>query len=246
MQIHILNGDALKDQLGQKFQPYIVFRECMIDGPKESIEFELFWRERALFFQNFYQVSHDEYFDKARKELERLLEPSQITEINLWFEFDLFCLSNLWFLVQWLNQHRSLSKIFWVYPTHYKWSGFGSMTGEQFQLAFDQRKRLNPDDITFILNTWNAYRTNDLEKINSLVEKLPNSLVTMKEALKAATHFLNLSSDDHPQNILKGIIKKQISVSFGEIFNEFSSKHGVFGLGDLQIKLLLKKINWTT
>ena len=50
METNILNGDALIDRMeAAGFQPFIVCRECLIDGPASAGSISEFWHQRANF-----------------------------------------------------------------------------------------------------------------------------------------------------------------------------------------------------
>ena len=63
--IHILNGDSLSDQFpldlpGKTF----VFRECLIEGPKKSGEFDAFFASRATYLSDTYDPTIKERYSQ--------------------------------------------------------------------------------------------------------------------------------------------------------------------------------------
>lgn len=100
-QCHILNGDTLKEQFPTSISDdLIVMRECLVDGDISGNTLDELFKSRAIFIsENVPNCSKQDYFDKTVSEISKLLAISPGTEINLWFEEDLFCQVNFWFSV---------------------------------------------------------------------------------------------------------------------------------------------------
>src|SRR5437773_10519958 len=112
--LHLHNGDSVATTARRALLPgrHVAFRETFISGPvrpglrpKEWIE------ERARFIAGYY----GEHLLRTRNEI---LEQEQMLdavrgeeEIVLWFEHDLFCLTNFLYLLVRLTKARRLSAI---------------------------------------------------------------------------------------------------------------------------------------
>ena len=94
---HILNGDALAGSFADtKLEgEVIVFREALIDGDLGGNSLPEFWQTRTEYMQ----VEKNEYYASVVNEIEKILKAPGNSEFNLWFEYDLFCQVNLWFLL---------------------------------------------------------------------------------------------------------------------------------------------------
>jgi hypothetical protein len=114
---HVLNGDHLADQLRQTKinQDFIVCRECLIEGNVNAGNMADFWTMRAKFIADTYNVSTEEYFSKTVSEFEKLNHLPDNSEVCLWFENDLFCQTNMWFVISILANQPAL-KIFRIFP----------------------------------------------------------------------------------------------------------------------------------
>lgn len=91
-QFHILNGDSLKEILPANIQgEMIVARECLIDGNVEGKSLDDFFATRAKFISDNYEgSSKQDYYNKTVIEFQKIQAIPQESEINLWFEDDLF------------------------------------------------------------------------------------------------------------------------------------------------------------
>lgn len=92
-QIHILNGDSLKEQFQDEIQgDLIVMRECLVDGNTEGESLDELYKTRAHFISDSYgDFTPDDYFKKTVSEFEKIQSIQANSDINLWFEDELFC-----------------------------------------------------------------------------------------------------------------------------------------------------------
>jgi hypothetical protein len=98
MDVHILNGDALAGYFpfeGEK----IICRECLIDGPLYGRLPDDFFEIRAAYISDSFHVPAEDYFRNLKSEFDRLENIPHALSINVWFEHDLFCQANLWFML---------------------------------------------------------------------------------------------------------------------------------------------------
>ena len=94
---HILNGDCLDQRFpndldGEK----IIWRECLIDGPVSETNF---FESRTKFIQENFGETKEGYSEKVLNEFEKIKNIPQNADVYFWFEDDLFCQVNLWFLL---------------------------------------------------------------------------------------------------------------------------------------------------
>ena len=104
--VHILNGDALAATFRTSgiHGEVIVCRECFVDGPVSADNTDDFWTERAQFIQQDVDGDADEYFKNVKTEFDKISELNSDNDIFLWFEHDLFCQANMWFIISLLNR----------------------------------------------------------------------------------------------------------------------------------------------
>ena len=96
---HVLPGDSVAEEFkktnidGQT----IVCREALVAGPLDGENLDEFWDQRAKFILTEYGEDEIEYHEKVADPLNLLTELTPDDEVNLWFEYELFCSVHLWF-----------------------------------------------------------------------------------------------------------------------------------------------------
>lgn len=238
---HILNGDCLAVQLRQTKinQDFIVCRECLIDGNLHADNIADFWTIRAKFIADTYNVSTEEYFIKTVSEFEKLKNLLDNSEVCLWFENDLFCQTNMWFVISILANYPKL-KVFRVFPTIENnadtWKGFGIANAEKLEQAYYSKIQFTVDDIKLGKNLWTAYQNSDLDKLKRLAKSQSNCFEYLEEVCQAHIDRFPLDKSlGRPEKLVKEIIDNN-STDFQIVFLEFIDRAGIYGFGDLQIK----------
>ncbi|MFN8353902.1 MAG: hypothetical protein U0Y10_05645 [Spirosomataceae bacterium] len=244
--IHILNGDALYSQLLEAgvADECIICRECLVDGPTPQVDREAFWTVRANYLG---ETPDDKAFYHAfvKTELEKILALTATNEVNVWFENDLFCQVNLWFVLSLLAQLPQLPVVYRVFPIdrggQTSWRGFGRATPADLQQALGQRVRLEESDVQLGCKLWEAYRQGDglaltqLSKIPTVgFEQLP--AVVQAHLERFPTHGIG-----RPERVLKDIMQTK-GQDFGIVFTEFFNREGIYGFGDSQVKKLYDQL----
>src|SRR5688500_7090840 len=113
---NILNGDSLAYSFPDtKIEgDVIVVREGLIDGDLSGDNLHDFWQSRAKLIG----VTESEYHSKVVREFERIRNAPADSEFNLWFEYDLFCQVNMWFVISIINYLPIKKRIFAVYTSY--------------------------------------------------------------------------------------------------------------------------------
>lgn len=235
---HVLPGDSLVEEFQKtKIQgEVIVCRECLIVGEIGAETLPEFWEQRGRFILSEYGEDEIEYHDRVADELARLLDLDADDEVNLWFEYELFCSVNMWFCL-WLLSETG-AKVYRVEPIvrsdDEKWLGFGSLTADDLKTCFNSRTEFTADDIALGAALWNAYRKDDNAKLAELATSTSTSFPYLKEVCEAA-----IEKGTRPAEIIAEI-QFEGKTEFEDIFAEFTKRAGVYGFGDLQVKHLLE------
>jgi hypothetical protein len=244
---HILNGDCLADQLRptKMNQHFIVCRECLIEGDVVAANITEFWEIRARYFADSYSVSNDEYYSKTVNELEKLNNIPDNSEVCLWFENDLFCQVNMWFVISILSNNRTL-KVCRIFPVidDYSdvWKGFGRADVHQLQQAYDSKIQFTSGDIKLGKNLWMAFQNGNLEKLKHLSKSQSNCFGVLDEVCQAhIDRFPEDQSSGRPERLIQELIQTH-STDFNKVFSEFSEREGIYGFGDLQLKTIYDKL----
>jgi hypothetical protein len=243
----VLNGDCLAEQLKQTSinQNFIICRECLIEGDLQARYIADFWKIRAEFITKTYNASIEEYYKITVNEFEKLTNLPENTKVCLWFENDLFCQTNMWFVLYLLKEKQNI-QVFRVFPIIENksdiWKGFGIVNTENLEQAYASKIRFQQKDIDLGYHLWNAYQKNDLNKLKELSQESSDCFDHLEEVCQA--HIDRFPSDNtlgRPENMVKYILETQTK-EFQEVFSAFSEREGIYGFGDLQVKSIYERL----
>jgi len=247
---HILNGDCLAEQLAHSEHSgvrgnFIVCRESLVDGNVSAESWEEFWKARAEYISSTFQVSDDEYFSKTVKEFERIKNIPAGSEVCLWFENDLFCQVNMWFVISFLKKRDDLN-IFRIYPvidrTEDTWKGFGISDAKDLEQAYELKSGFAKNDLVLGTALWEAFKKKDFEKLLHLSKTISGCFQFLEEVCRAhVERFPAGKAISRPKKIMKEIIKNHPK-NFQQAFQEFSKMEGIYGFSDLQVKSIYDEL----
>ena len=238
---HILNGDCLKEQFPRALKgSQIVTRECLVDGPVEGKSWDDFFERRANFIsENYAETVRKDYYKITVSEFKKMLAIPENSEVTLWFEDDLFCQVNFWFVL-YLLKEKNL-QLFLVRPSEHSQYGFGKYDQKGLMELFQHRKRIQPN--TEIVKLWEYYKANDLQKLKDSANLLQNEFPFILLAVEA--HLARIPSENSvgkPKFTLQTIMDELQTKDFGKVFNEFNKRESIYGFGDLQVKRLFDEV----
>lgn len=240
MNIHILPGDSFVEIFKESEieGEIVVCRESFIEGKIEAENLQEFWEKRADFIRITYGESNEKYFDKVVSEFEKLNNHASDAEINLWFEYELFCQVNMWFCLYILR--GSKTAIYRISPIVQGekdiWKGFGKLHSEDLRRCYTNRVRFSKEDIQLGVELWEAYQKSDYENLEKLSKAESACFPYLKEVCKA-----EIEKSFRPKEVLKEITENGLT-DFHEVFSEFSRLAGVYGFGDSQLKRIMQEI----
>lgn len=223
---HILNGDCLAEKFPKNLEgESIIWREALIDGPVLDNNF---FENRKNFITENYD-SESDYDELVVKEFQRIQNIPEDSDVFFWFEDDLFCQVNFWFLISSLNLNKK--KIFRIFPKN-KEKGFAESDENDLLELFDSAKEINDTERKLISNLWIDFQQNNLSK-GSSSEIVRN----LEELITANENRFNRTLENQIKDIQK------TAESFEEIFKIFNQKYPVYGFGDLQLKRCIEQFS---
>lgn len=237
---HVLPGDSVAEVFRNAGigGEVIVCRESFITGDLDGDDLSEFWETRANYIDIAYGGDPIEYLESVAQELEKLLEVEADDEVNLWFEFELFCSVNMWFCLDLLRS--SEATIFRVIPVETSpddvWAGFGKYQPDDLIKCLDARIQLSREDLRIGRKLWKAFRESDLGMIRQLGDYRSSCFPFLKEVSKAAVEI-----DSQPLEI----IRELKALGFQEVEGlvpEFRKRAGVYGFGDAQVASLMDRV----
>ncbi len=246
MVYNILNGDSLAYSFPDSGieGDIIIVREALIDGNLSGGSLHDFWRSRA----NYLGLTETEYHYDVVKEFEKLINAPDNSEFNLWFEYDLFCQVNMWFVISIINSLPIKKKVYAIYSSHLNrtskqfWNGFGLVNSDDLVFCFANRTHLNSDDLQLGQDLWTAYKSSNFEELIRLAKNQTPIFPYLQEVVKAhVDRFPKDGTKGRPERALEDITEN-VSTEFGEVFKEFWNRESIYGFGDVQLKYLYDKV----
>jgi len=245
--IALLNGDCLAEQLKGAELPLeiVVFREALVSGPSGGATWEEFWDTRVGFLTKQYGATALEVQEKTVAELEKIRSLADGTELSLWFEDDLFCQVNLWFVLNLLSESQNI-KIFRVFPPEAsptnRWRGFGDASAAALEQAYESKVPFTSSDLVLGKNLWEAYRLGDRAQLTTLSKSASPCFRQLVEVCQAQLDRISEDpSERRPEKVILELLAKGIT-DFDTLFSQFSEREGIYGFGDLQVRELLDSI----
>ena len=240
MIVHVLPGDAQVQTFKNTciVGEVVVCRETLVTGDLEGDSLEEFWETRANLIAVEFGGDPIVYRETVAGEFEKLLDLDPNDEVNLWFEYELFCSVNMWFCLDLLK--NSGLKIFRVSPIKTApdriWDGFGQHSPQDLVDCFDARVQFSQVDISKGSQLWNAFRERDAEALKDLSTYESPCFPFLKEACDAAAEV-----DNEPHEIVKDLKASGLR-DLETLFPEFRKRAGVYGFGDSQVERLMRRI----
>jgi hypothetical protein len=230
--LHVLNGDAT----AAVFPPTLpgertVWRDILMEGPAAGDA-----DARAAWLAPRLGVSADDYARGWREGQRILAHAKEHDEVVLWFEQDLFCATNLWFVLDRLEAPR----ISLVFPPLSAGGGLGVRAPGAFEPLFERRRALTAADIADARALWRVYAAPEPLPLTRLQPTLPfaptavrlhcarfPSLVDGLDGVEHAT----LAALDHP-------------LEFAVLFRRVTTSTGLseLALGDVQLAAIVRDL----
>lgn len=242
-QFNILNGDSLKERFPESLKgEIIVTRECLVDGSVKGNSLTDFFKTRAEFISNNYDgYSEQDYFEKTVPEFQKMQNIPDNVDINLWFEDDLFCQVNFWFVIKLLSKSQPNNQFFLIRPKLHSQFGFGGLSESELISIYENRLVLT--ELDKLARLWESYQSNNIEKLIEISRQLKNSYPFIFTAVEAHIERIPTNGNlGRPIQSLIRIMDELNTAEFGPIFKEFCKREKIYGFGDLQVKRLFDKI----
>ena len=244
MIFHVLNGDALACRFPKSIPGNrIIFRECLIDGPVFADSLTGFWSMREDFLkENYPEAKGIDYPTAVRDEILKINSIEAGDRIYCWFEEDLFCQINLWFVLNMLKNHTAA--VFLVLPPADSPYHFSALSEKKLEETFQSKSHLlTPQEQETLGELWLYFRQENTEKALHLAKSLTVRFPYLVQAVQA--WIAGFPHGDYPGKLkatLMELYKNDPKGQFSTLFTEFQKRLPEYGLGDLQVKRMCKEL----
>lgn len=240
---HILNGDALAELFPSHLSgEIIVARECLIEGSLDGDDLETFFSNRARFIGELDpDTLEKDYYRKSKEEFKKILDIPENSSIFLWFEDDLFCQANLWFVIWLIEKYLLNYRLFLVRPDTDLEYGFASLDEAGLMEVYEDRLPIL--NLSVLSNLWTYYKQGDKVELVGLSFELSANFPFITKAVEAHIARLPHGSDPgRPIRVIREIIEDLNTKEFVPVFKEFLRREPVFGYGDLLFKRIFDQV----
>ena len=247
--LHILNGDSLLHRFPDKITGQkLVMRECLMDGPVgASLEqdLDLFFKDRVTFLGALtdQDISEEKYLKEVGDLFEKIQSTTDNNNLYLWFEHDLFCQVNSWFILWLISKNTTQDYTVWmVHPKEEAPYSFAAHTAEELVHALEDAQPVTKLDQ--LAQLWPAYCNQNNQRLVTLAHVLESTYPFLMPAVQAhLDRQETLDSPGRPIQTLREIMRENPSATFGEVFRLLSKKEAIYGFGDLQVQRLLQSMD---
>ncbi len=247
--LHITNGNLLTEYLKELdfTEDILTWQEMLCEGPTiPEINSDAFFELRVEFLKNYYDIEVD--IEDLQKELSKLDDVTNYTEINLWFEYDLFCHINLIGVINLLHQKEIRKPLYLICSGRVKGEknlkGLSELSSDQISSYYKNRILLTQEDIDLCITLWRTYCGKDHNILKPYIVK-NSSFEYMSNCLKA--HLKRFPHQKSGLDVLEDNILRLLRD------NPIKSKHhllgyslnyqGFYGFGDMQLRRLIDKLS---
>lgn len=244
MTVHILTGDSLKQQL----EPWlndemIVARECLIDGDVVGETLEELYENRAIFIAQYPGLNKQDYYDKAVCEFNKIIALPKKSQVYCWFEDDLFCQVNFWFVLHLLNLFVENVDLYLVRPNKGNEYCFANMSEKELRLVHATPLKISSSISQSLAKLWKLYQQKNYDLMRQIAIELNEYLPFLLPAVEAQIcRRADKQGLGYPENALLSLMKAYPSDDFYEIFRRFSQQQAIYGFGDIQVKAMYDRL----
>jgi hypothetical protein len=250
--LHIHNGDSAADTAKQSSLTgeHFAWRESLITGPTPGGLSGDDWRSlRAQHLSESYGVDLKECEQNLLSQEEALSSFSEHDEVILWFEHDLFCQLHLIYLLNWFSQRApgktKLSLIcIGEFPGRENFRGLGELTPDELASLFPARQQITQKQFDLAAAAWEAYSSDDPTNLQKLLKTDTSNLPFLSNALKI--HLQRFPSTKNGLGRIENTALRLIdagAIQFNELFPRFAETEALYGFGDAQLWLALRRMN---
>jgi len=247
--LHITNGNTLTDYLRElEFtEDILTWQEMLCEGPTiPTINSDKFFDLRANFLKQYYDIEVNT--KELKREISKLDNIEAYSEINLWFEYDLFCHINLLGVINLLHQKDVDLPLYLICSGRVDGEknlrGLCELNPSQIKEHYKNKVLLTQEDKELAIAIWRTYCGKDHNILKPYIVTNSN-FEFMGSCLKA--HLKRFPHQKSglcvlEQNILKLVEKNEIT-SKNHLLGYSLNYQGYYGFGDMQLKRMIDKLS---
>jgi hypothetical protein len=228
----------------------LTWNEMLCEGPTEyEIGTPTFEEKRANFLKESFDVAKQYYHEKFIAELTKLKDLSSYDEINLWFEYDLFCHVNMIAAISHLKQLTYQKSLFLISSRRVDKEGdiqgLSQLNKKQLLEQYAHKISLTLDDVEHANTLWKIYNGDDHQQFKKYLTK-SSSFPYLTNCISA--HLKRFPSTHNGLNLLEvhtlNMIEQRQIKSKHHLLGYMLKYQGYYGFGDIQLKAMINKLDF--
>jgi hypothetical protein len=238
--LHVLNGDATASVFAAAGLPgdVLVWRDILVEGPLTAE-----WPTpdalgaRAAFLAERLGIDRERYVRGVREQEDGLAGALRNAEVVLWFEQDLFCAVNLWYVLAWFARRPAAARLTLVYPPVDEVKGLGVREPAQLAALFNERRLVTPHALALARRAWAAYTESDPRAAAVRAETETDALPFVGDAFRLhCSRFPSVVTGLNEVETATLASLERSSLRFGELFRAVTAdpRGARYGMGDVQ------------
>jgi len=246
--LHITNGNVLTDYLRELdfTDDILTWQEMLCEGPTiPNINSQEFFTLRAQFLKEHYNIEVN--LNELQAELSKLNHAEKYAEINLWFEYDLFCHINLIGVINLIHQKEINKPIYLICSGRVegekRLKGLAELNPDQLKDHYANKILLKQEDIDLAIALWRTYCGKDHNILKPYIVK-SSSFEYMSNCLKA--HLERFPHQKSGLSVLEDnilrLVEKHPIKSKNHLLGYILNYQGYYGFGDMQLLRLIEKL----
>ncbi|MDQ1728902.1 MAG: hypothetical protein QOD33_1027 [Pyrinomonadaceae bacterium] len=250
--LHLHNGDAAADIAKESSLAgeHLAWRESLVTGPTPAGLSATEWqRVRAKHLAESYGVPEADCERQLARQEAVLAAFSDYEEVVLWFEHDLFCQVHLLYLLdRYSRQSLRATKLSLIcigsFPGKQNFRGLGELSPTELASLFPSRTAVTEAQLLLATAAWAAYSAAQPTGLEKIIKQDTSALAFLRAALLA--QFARFPS---VRNGLGRIENRALDLiaaganTFAELFTRFGETETIYGFGDAQFWLTLRRLN---
>ena len=190
-----------------------------------------------------YAIDPDTYAVMFKKELLKLDSINRDAVTWLWFDHDLFCQVNLWWVAYKLIGRKYSGKAHLCLPSTASeviWQGFATYDASQLSSFQTNATLLAPRELRCLSKCWTAYTRKDYHRLRILLKEITPFFPFAIEHVDGLELLDAFNAKVGPIYMWLQAHKEQ---NFLSLYHKFYENFGYLGLGDSQVKRMLKNVD---
>jgi hypothetical protein len=238
--LHVLNGDATATVFAAAGLPgdVLVWRDILVEGPLTAD-----WTSphalaaRTAFLAERLAIDPERYRSGVREQEAGLASALGHDEVVLWFEQDLFCAVNLWYVLAWLARRPAVARLTLIYPPVDVMKGLGVREPAQLAALLTERRLVTLHALGLGRRAWEAYTDSDPRAAAALAESETDALPFVRDAFRLhCARFPSVVTGLNEVETAALASLERGSLRFGELFRAVTAdpRGARHGMGDVQ------------